>query len=54
MRSERENLEPRRVALLEAIEFDWGYKFSRKKASSPHQEFVQEDRGANNADLVEK
>jgi len=54
MRSERENLEPRRVALLEAIEFDWGYKFSRKKGSSAHQEFVQENRGANNADLVEK
>lgn len=31
MRNERETMEPERVALLEAIEFDWGYKFVTKK-----------------------
>jgi len=31
MRNERESLEPERVALLEAIEFDWGYRFSKKE-----------------------
>jgi hypothetical protein len=31
MRNERETMEPERVALLEAIEFDWGYKFAPKK-----------------------
>lgn len=31
MRNERENMDPERVALLEAIEFDWGYKFAPKK-----------------------
>lgn len=31
MRNERETMEPERVALLEAIEFDWGYKFATKK-----------------------
>jgi DNA-directed RNA polymerase subunit N (RpoN/RPB10) len=33
MRSEREDLEPERVALLEALEFDWGYRFTRKNTS---------------------
>src|SRR5690606_36519876 len=31
MRNERETMEPERVALLEAIEFDLGYKFVSKK-----------------------
>jgi hypothetical protein len=31
MRNERATMEPERVALLEAIEFDWGYKFVAKK-----------------------
>lgn len=31
MRHERENLDPERVALLEALEFDWGYKFASNK-----------------------
>ena len=31
MRNERETMEPERVALLEAIEFDWGYKFVARK-----------------------
>ncbi len=42
MRSEREKLEPRRVALLEAIEFDWGFKFSPRNENRAKPEFVQQ------------
>lgn len=42
MRSERERLEARRIALLEAIEFDWGYKFSQKNDKRTRREYVRE------------
>ena len=36
MRNERETLDPERVALLEAIEFDWGYRFSKQEKQAEY------------------
>jgi hypothetical protein len=43
MRSEKEKLDPRRVALLEAVGFNWGYRFARKRRNTATQGYLQEE-----------